>query len=97
MQFIAVTTRSPDFTPEQFAEHLPAESRRATELYAQGAFRQIYSRADGKGAVIVIEAADEAEAQKALDSLPLVERGMLTGQIYGLAPYRAFVASLSQS
>lgn len=97
MQFIAVMTRKPEFAPQDFAPYLDEEGRRAIELYAAGTFRQIMSRTDGRGAVIVIEADDQAAAEAALRSLPLVERGMLTYDIYGVTAYRAFVQSLSKS
>ena len=73
MQFVAVLTRRPEYSPEDFSKHLAAESRRAIELYAEGMFRQIMSRMDGRGAVLIVEAAEEAAARAAIGSLPLVE------------------------
>lgn len=94
MKFFALATRNPDFAPEDFAPHLEAESRRARQLYADGIVRAIHSRSDGKGAILEIEAADEAAADAAMKSLPLVQKGMLGYEIFGVAPYRGFCIDL---
>ena len=94
MKIIAVAHRSTEHPEEAFTPHLEAEARRALELFAEESFREIYSRTDGKGAIIVIEAADEAEARAKLDSLPLAKMGLLSFDVYGTKPYRGFVASL---
>lgn len=91
MKIIAVAHRSEAHKPEDFAPHLDAEVDRALELFAGETFREIYSRADGKGAIIVLEADDEAQARDALASLPLAEKGLLSFDVYGTKPYRGFV------
>lgn len=94
MRFIAIAHRRPEFSPDDFAPYLKAESDRALRMLADGHVRDIYSRTDGKGAVLVLEAADEVEARSLVDSLPLVQKGMLEVEIYGIAAYRAFIAGL---
>lgn len=94
MKFFVIGKRHPKFAPEEFAPHLEAESRRARQLYAENTVREIHSRTDGKGAVLVIEAADQAAAEAAMKSLPLVEKGMLEYEIYGVQPYRGFCIDL---
>ena len=94
MKIIAIAHRSTEHPDEAFTPHLEAESRRALELFAAESFREIYSRTDGKGAIIVIEAADEDEAREMLATLPLAKLGMLSFDVYGTKPYRGFVASL---
>ncbi|MEX2615605.1 MAG: hypothetical protein WD767_05875 [Alphaproteobacteria bacterium] len=91
MKFFAVATRKAEFTMDQFAPVLDAEAQRARVLYGEQKVREIYSRADGKGAILVLEAVDEAEAQSYIDSLPLVQEGMLEVEMYGAIPYRGFV------
>ena len=57
----------------------------------RGDFREIYSRGDVPGAVLLIEA-DSAEAARALmDELPMAQRGMMEIQIVPLRPYRGFI------
>jgi len=47
------------------------------------------------GAIIVLEAENEAQAQSYLDSLPLAQKGMLTFEVYGTKPYRGFLRGIS--
>lgn len=94
MRFYVVAKRRPEFAAEDFAPHLEGEARRARQLYADNSLREIHSRTDGKGAVLVLEAADEAAAEAAIKSLPLVQNGMLDYEIYGVQPYRGFCIDL---
>ncbi len=94
MKFIAIAHRSESHSAEDFAPHLAAESNRALQLYRDETFREIYSRADGKGAIVVMEAADEATARAALESLPLAQQGMLKFDLYGTSPYRGIIANI---
>lgn len=97
MQFVAILSRRDGFEPEDFARELPAEVKRATELYADGTFRQLLSRQDGRGAVIVLEAPDLDVAKAAIQSLPMVAKGLLDLELHAVGPYRGFTASLSKS
>jgi muconolactone delta-isomerase len=91
MQFLAITRRRvDDFTEAQFAEHLPAEGARARELYAAGVVREIHSRGDIPGAVLLVEAADLAEAKAAVGSLPFAQLEMMDVDYVPLKPYRGF-------
>jgi hypothetical protein len=87
MQFLLLA-QIVDGTPDdQIVPHLKAESLRAWELYAAGIFRSLHSRTDVRGVVGLLEATDLAEAQKAIDSLPLVKVGLLKTEILSLKPY----------
>lgn len=92
MKIFVVATRTGK--AEDIEPHLAAEAKKALQFVADDFFREIYSRTDGKGAIVVIEAADEAEAREKLESLPLAKAGLLSFDIYGTKPYRGFVASL---
>ncbi|MFY9781588.1 MAG: muconolactone Delta-isomerase family protein [Candidatus Baltobacteraceae bacterium] len=92
MQFLAITRRRTErFSDAEFAVALPPEAARARELYANGAFRALYSRGDIPGAVIVLEAADAAEAEKIVASLPMAQQAMMDIEVIPLRPYRGFV------
>lgn len=93
MKIVVVGTRSDKFTAEEFAPHLDAEAKRALQFVAEDFFREIYSRSDGKGAIIVLEASSEEEARARMSELPLVQTGMLELEFYPVQPYRAFVAA----
>jgi uncharacterized protein YciI len=92
MKFLAVTRRHTDrFSEAQFAEYLPAEADRARANYAAGAFREIYSRGDIPGAVIVIEAPDLEAAAALMAALPLSQNDMMEVEVIPLRPYRGFI------
>jgi hypothetical protein len=69
---------------------LKAEARRVWELYQAGIFRELYFRADRTEAVLLMECSSLEDAQKALDSLPLVEAGLITFEVIPLRPYPGF-------
>ena len=91
MKIVVIAHRSENHPPEDFAPHLAAEAKKALQLVAEDFIREIYGRADGKGAVLVVEAADEAEVRRRLAELPLAQRGLLNFDIYPVVPYRGIV------
>jgi muconolactone delta-isomerase len=97
MQFLSLSRRRIDaFPPEAFTPELAArESTRVKEMYAAGILRQIWRRGDIPGAVLLWEAASEAEVRAALGSLPINQAGMLEiVALVPLQPYPAFGPSL---
>jgi len=88
MKIFVVVHRKPDAKPEEFAPHLEAESKHALGLYRDEIIREIYSRADGKGAILVLECPDEAAARGHVEGLPLAKLGLLSFDVYGAKPYR---------
>ena len=96
MKIVVIAHRSEQHTAEQFAPLLQKEADRALQLFADEVFRELYSRRDGKGAVIVMEAENEEAARAVLDTLPLVEAGMLHYETYPLTPYRGIVAMVKK-
>lgn len=93
MQFLSISRRRTDaFPPEAFTPELTGgEGARVKELYAAGIARQVWARADAGGAAILWEAADEAGARAAVESLPLFKAGMLEiVMLVPLKPYAGF-------
>ncbi|HIC72709.1 MAG TPA: hypothetical protein EYO88_11515 [Alphaproteobacteria bacterium] len=74
--------------------HLESETKHALMLFAVQKVRELYSRADEKGAILVLEPKDDTEARQIVESLPLAQLGMLSFDIYGTKPCRGFVANL---
>lgn len=91
MKVIVIATRKADAAPEDFAPHLDAEANHALGLYRDEVVREIYSRTDGKGAIVVLECDDEAHAARIMNELPLAKVGLLSFEIFGTAPYRGIV------
>jgi|HubBroStandDraft_6_1064221.scaffolds.fasta_scaffold767551_2 hypothetical protein len=93
MQFLAVLRRRIEaFSHEEFAARLDAEAQRVAQLYAEGTIRVAWSRGDVPGAVLVLEATDQAAAERALATLPFVESTLAeVHMVAELRPYRGFV------
>jgi len=74
----------------QVTPYLEAEAARVWQLYSQGLLREAYWDNRQHTAILVLECADEHLAQSALDSLPLVQAGLITFELIPLAPYDGF-------
>lgn len=97
MRFVIIATRSESAPPDAFSpEILKAESKRAMQLWADDFIRELYSRTDGKGAVLVVEADDEDAAKAKLATLPLMEAGLLSMEVYGIKAYRV-IAQMAEA
>lgn len=94
MKIIAIATRKQDAKSEDFEPHLEAEVVAALTLYRDEFIREIYSRTDGKGAVVVFECNDVAHAQQLFNELPLVKAGLLSAEFFGTKPYRGIVKNI---
>jgi len=93
LKIIVVAHRSETHSAEEIAKHLPAEAKKALQMFAADVVREIYSREDGKGAVLVMEAENEDAARAELAALPLAQQGMISFDIYPVKPYRGIVAA----
>jgi hypothetical protein len=92
MKFLAITRRRIEsFAESELAEALVPEAEAARAAYARGDFREIYSRGDVPGAVIVLEAPDTEGAWHLIEALPLFQRGMMDAELIPLNAYRGFV------
>lgn len=90
MKIIAMEIESEGVKPEQFAPHLKSEAQRVWELYQNGTIRELYFRADRSDAVLILECRDITEAKEKLESLPLVQAGLISFEIIPLIPYPGF-------
>lgn len=91
MQFLSISRRRTEaFSDDQFASRARAEVAQARVLYGEGFIRQIWHRCDIPGACLLLEADDETHARERLNTLPLVNAGMLEVTIIPLEPYAGF-------
>ena len=90
MKIIALERETPDTTTERFTPYLKAEAVRVWELYKSGQLREIYFRQDRNEAVLVLECADVKEARQLLETLPLVQAGLIDFELIPLIPYPGF-------
>ena len=91
MKFLAIEHDPPGVPDAAFTpDILKAEAARAWELHQAGIIRELYFRADRQEAVLVLECADAAEAQAALDSLLLMQTGLIGFELMPLVAYPGF-------
>ena len=92
MQVLAIVRRRTErYSDAEFAPMLEPEAQAVRTLYAQGAVRQMWSREDALGGVLLLEAESLEAARAIVASLPLVERDMAeVEKIVPLKGYRGF-------
>lgn len=90
MRIIAIEKEIGAPDREAYLPHLKAEARRVLELQQSDLLREIYFRADRHEAVLILECRDTEHAREVLDSLPLVQAGLIDFEIIPLAPYTGF-------
>ena len=90
MKILAMEVEEKGVSPKQYAPYLKAEARRVWDLYQYGVIRELYFRADRSEAVLLLECADTNEAGQTLDSLPLVQAGLIHFELIALVPYPGF-------
>ncbi len=90
MKILALERDQPGLTAADFHPHLKAEATRAWELYQAGLLRELYFDAGAHTAVLILECASLEDAQAALNTLPLVEHGLMKFDLIPLAPYDGF-------
>jgi hypothetical protein len=81
----AAQTQASDFQP-----YLAEEEAKVYELYQAGVIRELYFHLTDHTAVLMLECANVDEARGVLDSLPLVEAGLITFDVIPLVPYPGF-------
>lgn len=97
MKILAVEHEAPGSTPDQFQPHLQAEARRAWELYQQGIIRELYFDRDQHSAVLILECDELSQAHAALNTLPLVQAGLISFELRPLIPYPGFARLFASS
>ncbi len=68
---------------EQIQKVIPEEVRATVRLYLEGKIRQWYSRSDGKGVILIVNATSIADAETLVDALPLSKGESRGSRIHG--------------
>jgi hypothetical protein len=76
----------PGVQREQIQKLLPEEVRATVRLYLEGKIRQWYSRSDGKGVIVIVNATSIAEAETLIDGLPLSKTNLVDYEYTELGP-----------
>ena len=88
MQHVAILRLKPEVTEDAQAKLRRAEVEKVWELTVSGTLRSIhFFSGEGHGAVLMLETSDRAAAETAINSLPMIEMGLLSAEILTLAPF----------
>jgi hypothetical protein len=83
---IAVLTSKAGVTREQVMAVMPAEVRQTVQLYLDGKIREWFSRADGRGAVFLLDTRDVQEAEAIMEGLPLAKQNLMDHEYIAVGP-----------
>src|SRR5438105_15237420 len=74
---MVILTVKTGVTREQVMAVMPTEIRQTVALYLNGKIREWFSRADGRGAVFLLDAKDVSEAHAIMEGLPLAKQDLM--------------------
>src|SRR5689334_4107999 len=94
-EVMVILTARPGVTRQQIMSVMPAEIRATVKLYLDGKIRQWYSRGDGKGVVIFIDAKSVDEARAIVDGLPLSKQNLADHQYIPVGPLMPLAGLIS--
>jgi hypothetical protein len=83
---MVIVTVKAGVTREQVMAIMPAEIRQTVQLYLNGKIREWYSRSDGRGVVLLLDAKDVAEAHAIMDGLPLGKQNLVDDEFIAVGP-----------
>lgn len=83
---MVILTVKAGVTREQVMAVMPAEVRQTVQLYLNGKIREWYSRADGRGAVFLLDTKDAQEAHTIMEGLPLSKQSLIDHEYIAIGP-----------
>ena len=83
---MVIITVKAGVTREQVMAVMSAEIRQTVQLYLNGKIREWYSRADGRGAVFLLDAKDVTEAHAVMEGLPLAKQNLMDHEYIAVGP-----------
>jgi len=85
-EVMVVLTAKQGISREQIMKIIPAEIRATVKLYLDGKIRQWYSRGDGRGVVLFLDAKTVDEAHAVMDMLPLSKENLMDHEYIPVGP-----------
>ena len=83
---LVIETPRQGVTAQQIIGVMPEEVRATVNLYLDGKIREWYSRGNGKGVVVLIDAKTEDEARAIAETLPLAKAQLMDHQYIPVGP-----------
>ncbi|WP_407155568.1 hypothetical protein [Bradyrhizobium sp. STM 3557] len=83
---LVILTVKANVTRDQVMAVMPSEVRQTVQLYVGGKIREWFSRADGRGAVFLLDTKDVAEAHAIMEGLPLAKQNLMDHEYIAIGP-----------
>jgi hypothetical protein len=80
---------------EQIMKIMPAEVRATVRLYLDGKIRHWYSRGDGRGVILFLDAETVDQAHAIIDTLPLSKEALMDHEYIPVGPLLPLAALIS--
>jgi hypothetical protein len=85
-EVMVILTAKQGVTREQIMNIMPAEVRATVRLYLDGKIRQWYSRGDGRGVILFLDANTVEQAHAIMDTLPLSKENLMDHEYIAVGP-----------
>ena len=85
-EVMVVMTARQGVTRQQIMNIMPDEIRATVNLYLEGKIRQWYSRGDGKGVILLIDAKTVDEAHAVIEPMPLSKENLVDHEYLSVGP-----------
>src|SRR5215472_9107763 len=85
-EVMVILTARQGVTLQQIMSVMPAEIRATVKLYLDGKIRQWYSKGDGRGVILFIDAKTVDEAHAVIDTMPLSKENLTDHEYIPLGP-----------
>lgn len=90
MKILAIEKEVPGVKEDDYKPFLKHEALQAWNLYQKEIIRELYFTKPDNFAVLILECKDADEADKYLNTLPLVREGLIRFEVLPLIPYTGF-------
>ena len=83
---MVILTVKAGVTRERVMAVMPDEIRQTVQLYLNGKVREWYSRSDGRGVILLLDAKDTSEAHAIMEGLPLSKLDIMDHDYIAVGP-----------
>jgi hypothetical protein len=87
MKVFAIASAKSTLTPDQLQKHMPKEVPATLKHYLDGKIEQFWFR-EKAGPIFLMNVGSIEEAKAELDTLPLVQAGLMTYELLPVTPLR---------
>ena len=95
-EVMVIQTAKQGVTRQQIMNIMPAEIRATVKLYLDGKIRQWYSRGDGKGVILFVDAKTVEEAHGLIDPMPLSKENLVDHEYIPVGPLMPLTALIAR-